>query len=52
MHTAFYADKVRDFGEINKDESSWGEQEVGTRRRADRSFADEFRPDEFKDEYA
>jgi DNA end-binding protein Ku len=53
MHAAYYADEVRDFGEINKGGSAKiGKQElelgVGL---IEQLSAEEFRPDNFEDEY-
>jgi DNA end-binding protein Ku len=53
LHTAYYADEVRDFGEIPKGDSvrpAKQELELG-KGLIDQLSVDEFRPVEFKDEY-
>jgi DNA end-binding protein Ku len=53
MHTAYYANEVRDFGKIPKGESVRpGKQELDLAEGLIEQLSrDEFRPEEFKDEY-
>jgi DNA end-binding protein Ku len=52
MHTAYYADEVRDFGEIAKGDGKLGKQELELGEGLiEQLSAEEFRPDKFKDEY-
>ncbi len=53
MHSAFYADEVRNFGEINKGESAKiGKQELELGAGLIEQLSGEgFRPDDFEDEY-
>jgi DNA end-binding protein Ku len=52
MHTAYYADEVRDFGEISKGDGKLGKQELELGEGLiDQLSACEFRPEDFKDEY-
>ena len=53
LHTMYYADEVRDFGEVDKGEDAKvkpGELELAQRLVAELS-ADAFRPDQYSDEY-
>jgi DNA end-binding protein Ku len=53
MHTAYYADEIRDFRQIPKGDSARvGRQELElSEGLVDRLSADEFRPEQFRDEY-
>jgi DNA end-binding protein Ku len=53
MHTAYYADEIRDFDQIPKGESvRLNGQELNlSQGLIDRLSADDFNPDHFKDEY-
>jgi DNA end-binding protein Ku len=52
MHTAYYADEVRDFGEIPKGDGKLGKQELELGEGLiEQLSTEEFRPDKFKDEY-
>jgi DNA end-binding protein Ku len=52
MHTAYCVGEVRDFGEIPKGNGKLGKQELELGEGLiDQLSAEEFRPDEFKDEY-
>ncbi|HWO42882.1 MAG TPA: Ku protein [Candidatus Eisenbacteria bacterium] len=53
MHTAYYADEVRDFGQIPKAESARvGKEEIDLGEGLiERMSAGEFRPDRFEDKY-
>jgi DNA end-binding protein Ku len=52
MHTAYYADEVRDFGEIPKGNGKLVKQELELGEGLiDQLSREEFRPEEFKDEY-
>jgi DNA end-binding protein Ku len=53
LHTMYFADEVRDFGEIDKGQSAKikeGELELA-RRLIDELSHDEFKPDQYQDEY-
>jgi hypothetical protein len=51
MHTAFYAEEVRDFGQIPKGDSRVGRQELElSEGLIERTSRDEFKPEQFEDE--
>lgn len=53
LHTMYFADELRDFGEVDKGEDARikpGELELAT-RLIDELSSDEFKPEQYKDEY-
>jgi len=53
LHTMYFADEVRDFGEIEKGKSAKIAEREGelARKLVDELSTDEFKPDQYKDEY-
>jgi DNA end-binding protein Ku len=53
LHTMYYADEVRDFGEIDRGESAkiQGREAELARRLIDELSNEEFRPEQYTDEY-
>jgi DNA end-binding protein Ku len=53
LHTMYFADEVRDFGEIDKGKSAKVQEREGelARKLVDELSTEEFKPDQYRDEY-